>query len=122
MLAGYEGETGQGVIHLRGLPGFPAEIKDTVWLPRVATQEPDAVVVTADPRITKRPAEQLAWLEAGLTTFFLKGFASLGFHDQALRLVKWWPDIVGTASAAKKGSGFLVSVNGKIESVKPTKS
>jgi len=57
-------------------------------------------------------------LEAGLTTFFLRSFADLSFDEQAARLIKWWPEIRRQAKRAKRGAGFLISVNGRIEEIK----
>jgi hypothetical protein len=104
--------------HLRKLEGYPQQITDTAWLPKLASDHPDAVVITADPRITRGPAERAAWLEAGLTTFFLQSFAALPIDQQAWRLVKWWPQIVKRAMRSARGSGFLVTVNGEFTEVR----
>jgi hypothetical protein len=92
---------------------------DPVWLRGLGAREPDAIVISADPYISRSPHEQAAWLASGLTIFFLRSFADLTKWQQAAKLVKWWPDIVKEAKKAKKGSGFLVSVHGKIERLKP---
>ena len=57
-------------------------------------------------------------MESGLTIIFLKSFANLPLWDQAARLMKWWPEIAKNAVRAKRGTGFLVSVNGQIEEMK----
>jgi hypothetical protein len=92
---------------------------DPVWLKDLGEREPDVIVVTADPHITRGPHEQAAWLASGLTIFFLRSFADLSLGQQAANLVKWWPAIVKEARRARKGSGYLVRVNGKIEKLKP---
>ena len=109
---------GHQVVHLR--KWFPQEAKDEEWLRGLRDRgEQEAVVITADPRISRNPALQAAWLESGLTVFFLRSFADLAHWEQAARLVKWWPAIVAAARRAKPGQGFLVSVHGKVEGVTP---
>jgi hypothetical protein len=53
--------------------------------------------------------------------FFLRAFADYKHWDQAAKLVKWWPDIVASATKARRGAGFLVTANGKIEVLAPPK-
>jgi len=113
ILAILEGPAGNTVEHLRRF--YPQETEDAVWLPRLAQDAPDVVIVTADPRIARSPQERAAWLQSGLTGFFFKSFADLSSWEQAWRVVKWWPSIVSRAQAARRGTGFMVSVNGKID-------
>lgn len=113
-LAALEGEGGQEILHLRAIyPGQDAA--DTVWIPEISREHPDAIVITADPNISRRLPERAAWLESQLTMFFLRSFADLATWEQAARLVKWWPAIVKQAQHAKRGSGYQVRVNGRIE-------
>jgi hypothetical protein len=116
ILAILEGPAGNGVDHLRRF--FPQDTEDPIWLLELAKRAPDAIVVTADPRISRGKHERAAWLESGLTVFFLRSFADLPGSEQAWRLVKWWPSIVQAARKARAGSGFLVTVNGKIEALR----
>ncbi|MEK7755770.1 MAG: hypothetical protein AAB385_01000, partial [Planctomycetota bacterium] len=86
-----------------------------VWIRSLAS-EGEWTIVSGDPKITKGRYERAAWLESGLTAFFLKsGWTNLSLWDQVWRLVKFWPDIVKHAKGARPGAGFLVNVNGKIE-------
>ena len=79
-------------------------------------EEEDLIIVTADVRIGKNPQEIEAWKQAGHTIFFLKpGWTDMKFWDQAQKFTKWFPAIIGKAQFAKRGSSFIVSVNGKIE-------
>jgi hypothetical protein len=107
---------GDEVVHLR--LQYRQDTLDPVWLNGLGQREPDVVVISADPRITKNPHERAAWLESGLTIFFLRSFADLPIWGQAAKLVKWWPDIVRHAKRARRGTGFLVSVQGKIEELR----
>lgn len=116
ILAMLEGPAGNTIEHLRRF--YPQDTEDTVWLPRLAQDAPDVVIVTADPRIARSPQERAAWLQSGLTAFFFKSFADLSRWEQAWRVVKWWPSIVDRAQGGRRGTGFMVSVNGKIEQAK----
>jgi len=114
-LAALEGETGHDVVHLRRW--FPdASTDDPTWLMGLRDRgEQEAAVLTADPNIYRNQALRTAWLASGLTVFFLKSFADLPHWEQAARLVKWWPEITRAANRARRGSGFTVRINGKIE-------
>jgi hypothetical protein len=107
---------GHEVVHLR--LHYHQSTLDPVWLRGLGRREPEVVVISADPRITRSPHERAAWLESSLTIVFLKSFADLSIWDQAAKLVKWWPDIVNNVRQARPGTGFLVSVHGKIERLK----
>jgi len=107
---------GDEVTHLR--TNYAQGTLDPIWLRGLGQREPDVIVISADPNITRSPHERAAWLDSGLTIFFLKSFADLPIWQQAAKLVKWWPDIVKEAKKAKKGTGFLVTVHGKIEKLK----
>lgn len=103
---------GHTLLHLRT---FPSETKDPAWLQLFGQTDPDVIIVTADPGISRSPANRAAWLESRLTIFFLRSVADLKPGNQAWRLIKEWPEIVKHAARAKKGSGFVVSIHGKIE-------
>ena len=113
-----EGAAGQQVEHLRSIHQDQS-VPDTIWIPGLGRDHPDAIVITADPAISRKLHERAAWYESKLRMFFLRGFADLQHWDQAAKLVKWWPDVVKAASKAKRGAGYLVTVNGKIELLAP---
>lgn len=108
---------GHEVVHLR--IHYHQNTLDPIWLRGLGQREPDVVIISADPRISRSPHERAAWLESGLTIVFLRSFADLPIWDQAAKLVKWWPDIVNQVRHARPGTGFLVSIQGKIERLKP---
>lgn len=107
---------GHEVVHLRS--HYHQSTLDPVWLRGLGQREPDVIVISADTRITRSPHDRAAWLESGLTIVFLRSFADLSIWDQAAKLVKWWPDIVNSVRHARPGTGFLVSVHGKIDRLK----
>ena len=83
---------------------------------RALAQEQDLIIVTADVRIGKNPHEVEAWKQAGHTIFFLKpGWTDMKFWDQAQKFTKCFPQIIEKSKTARRGSSFVVSVNGKIE-------
>lgn len=101
------------VTHLKDQ--FPGSTDDVDWMRKLA-QEEDLIIVTADVRIGKNPQEIEAWKQAGHTIFFLKpGWTDMVFWVQAQKFVKCFPSIIEKAQGAKRGSSFIVSVNGKIE-------
>lgn len=101
------------VTHLK--EKFPPNTDDADWMKALA-KEKDWIVVTADANIGKNPHEIAAWKEAGHTIFFLKrGWLKMNFWDQAQKFVKCFPEIIRIAERAKRGSSFIVAVNGKIE-------
>jgi hypothetical protein len=72
--------------------------------------------MSESPRARKRIE---AWLDAGLTTFFLKSFSHHRLWDQAVKLVKWWPAIRDAADGAARGRGFMVGANGDVDPYTP---
>jgi hypothetical protein len=104
------------VVHLKDR--FEPNVEDEEWM-RTLAREESWVIVTADVRIRRNPHEVAAWKEAGHTVFFLKpGWTDLSFWDQAAKFTKSFPEIRSTAERARRGSGFLVGVNGKIEALR----
>jgi hypothetical protein len=110
-------EDGYVVKHLREL--FPVDTPDIEWIQRIAS-DPDWVIISGDIRISQNEFERRAWLESGLTAFFLaKGWTRLKLWDQAWRLVKWWPEIVAQAIRIKPGAGFIVPLkSARLEQLK----
>lgn len=101
------------VVHLK--EKFEANTDDSEWMTRLAKDE-GWIIITADIRIGKNPHEIEAWKQAGHTIFFLKpGWLKMPFWDQAQKFVKCFPEIIKHAEKAKRGSSFVVTVNGKIE-------
>lgn len=91
---------------------FPTDVKDEEWL-RVLGEERDWVILSGDYAITKKPHERKAWLESGLTIFFLqRGWTNIDFWTQAWKLVKWWPTIIETAQSIETGQAWGVPVSG----------
>jgi len=101
------------VVHLR--ERFKGSADDVEWMKGLAKEE-NWIIVTADLHIGTNPHEIAAWKEAGHTIFFLKrGWLNLSFWDQVHKFTKCFPQIIEKAKMAKRGSSFIVSVNGKIE-------
>jgi hypothetical protein len=105
-LRALEGEEGPKLEHLR--ERFAPETPDVDWIKTLAA-EGEWVIIPGDVRISQNQFECRAWLESGLTAFFLaKGWTGLKLWDQAWRFFKWWPDIVAQAARIRPGAGFIV--------------
>jgi hypothetical protein len=104
------------IVHLKDL--FAANEEDAEWMKKLS-QQGDWTIITGDVRIRRNPHEVRAWKEAGHTLFFLKpGWTDLKFWEQAAKFTKYLPEIIETALRARRGSAFLVNVNGKIEELR----
>ena len=96
---------------------FPPETRDEDWI-RDLGKEGDWIVISGDYRIGKSAHERAAWHQSGLTVFFLKkGWTNIPPLQQHSKLTFALADIIECASRARPGSGFSVSLNGKIELV-----
>jgi hypothetical protein len=99
------------IVHLTEI--FDAKTPDTVWIPGIKGM--GFVVVSGDPRISRNPANRAAWLESGLTAFFLDhGWMDKKLWVQAAELIRWWPIIMDTAKECTPGSGFLLPFKGSV--------
>jgi hypothetical protein len=96
---------------------FPAATKDEEWICKLGT-EGDWNVISGDYRIGKSAHERAAWHQSGLTVFFLsKGWTNIPPLLQHSKLALILDDVLEHARGAKAGSGFSISMNGKIEQV-----
>ncbi len=116
-LRALEGEEGHTLDHLR--ERFAPDTSDVDWIRTLAT-EGDWVIISGDVRISQNQFERRAWLESGLTAFFLaKGWTTLKLWDQTWRFLKWWPDIVAQAARIRPGAGFIVPLkSSKLEQLR----
>jgi hypothetical protein len=97
------------------LDKFAPDIKDEDWI-RALGREGDWIIMSGDYRIGKSVHEKRAWHESGLTAFFLKkGWTNISPLQQHSKLALLIDEIVSLAERSAPGSGFLISVNGKIE-------
>ena len=98
---------------------FPPETKDEEWITKLGA-EGGWIVISGDYRIGKSAHERAAWHRSGLTVFFLsKGWTNIPPLQQHSKLALILDDIVEHATRAQPGSGFSISVNGKINRVYP---
>ena len=96
---------------------FTASTTDVDWI-RGLGQEGGWVVISGDYRIGKNAHEREAWRASALTVFFLtKGWTNLPPLQQHSKLALLIDDIVELANRARPGTGFAISVNGKIQQV-----
>lgn len=106
------------VSHLRDEKFDPAA-PDAEWITQLA-RKGDWIIVSGDARIPKNAQNRQAWIQSGLTAFFMKkGFTKLPLWEQAWRTIRWWPAIVEQSRLVEAGAGFWVNYNtGKFEQVR----
>ena len=105
------------VIHLRDR--FPLDTADEEWLLALG-KEGAWIIISGDSRIMHSAHEKQAWHQSRLTAFFLaKGWMHLPLMEQHAKLSHCLPVILTQAQTAKAGSGFKISVNGKVEQIYP---
>jgi hypothetical protein len=116
-LRALEGDEGYNVEHLR--ERFSPDTPDVDWIRSLAA-EGDWIIISGDVRISQNQFERRAWLESGMTAFFLaKGWTSLKLWDQTWRFFKWWPDIIAQAARIRSGAGFIVPIkSSKLEQLR----
>lgn len=93
---------------------FSPDTPDPEWLPEVGRK--GWVLVTADGRINRNPAERQLLREAGMTTFFLvRDFPRMTIFEQVSCIAKWWPRIAAEAAKNRPGTHLRVNRNGSVE-------
>jgi hypothetical protein len=98
---------------------FDANTKDEDWI-RALGRESGWIVISGDYRIGKSAHERRAWHESGLTAFFLsKGWTNIPPLQQHSKLALILDDIITHAERARSGSGFTISLSGKIQQIYP---
>ena len=98
---------------------FGPSTRDVGWI-RALGEEGDWIVISGDYRIGKNAHERAAWHQSGLTVFFLsKGWTNISPMLQHSKLALFLEDVIEHAQRAEPGSGFSVSLHGKIELVYP---
>jgi hypothetical protein len=101
--------------HLQGK--FAANTKDEDWI-RALRNEGGWIVLSGDYRVGLSPHERKAWHESGLTAFFLsKGWTNIPPLQQHSKLALMLAEIIEQSSRARPGTGFSVSLSGKIQQV-----
>jgi hypothetical protein len=108
MLAAYE-RTHQ-IVHQDDDARFTQETTDIELITAIAAERPKPVFVTADASQQRDPLERKALSERNLTVIFVRrGFHQLEFHQQAVKLLTHWPEIVKQAERAKEHTAFEIS-------------
>lgn len=92
---------------------FHEGIPDTEWIPRLAAESGEWIIISGDQRIRKRPQERDIWRAAKLTAFFMAdGFANADKWEQIRWVVEKWPLIMDQAARVTPGSAFEVPRRG----------
>ena len=103
---------GHDVRHLRDT--FSPDTKDADWLPFCG--EHRLVVVTVDHAIMTVGSHERKTLEAhNVSAYFLaKGWLNMKLHEQAGKIITWWPTLEAHVVTTSPGQCFRVKQNGKI--------
>ncbi len=89
---------------------FERSISDIDWISAL-NHEGNWVVISGDMRIMKNPHEKAAWVESGLTIFFLaKAWMHISYWEKAWKIVKWWPEITSQSKRIESGTSFIVPI------------
>jgi predicted nuclease of predicted toxin-antitoxin system len=109
MLDAYDTEN--QVVHQDEDGRFTNMDEDIKIIATLADENPPPVLITADVNMyTRRPDERLALRNSNLTCVFIKkGFNNLPIHDQAVKMLKLWPQIVEQTSRCKEPTAFEIS-------------
>jgi hypothetical protein len=96
------------VVHQDDDPRFARTDADTFIIPTVAAEYPRPVFITADISMYARvPLERKALAASGMSiVFFKKGFHSLEYHTQAVKILTVWPKIVEVVADAHVPTAF----------------
>jgi len=87
---------------------FPGGTDDVDWIPALAA-EADWIIISGDAEISRHMLERKAWLDSGLTAFFLgSAWASQETWTKWTLLNSWWRTIVKDARYHPQGCGFIM--------------
>ena len=90
---------------------FPPDSSDLFYLSQLA----DCVLVTGDRRIQTRKLEAIALRQSGISALFMARFWSkLTFWDQAVWLVRHWPDTERFAASTTMGTYAEIQQHGAV--------
>ena len=109
MLDGYDQQN--HIMHQDDDKRFDCKDEDVFIVQALSQEDPKPVFITADVNMyTRKPNERKALRESGLTcVFFKKRFNNLPVHDQAMKVLKLWPEIVEQTSRCRHPYAFEVS-------------
>src|SRR5688572_24408652 len=108
MLDAYDRD--HAVAHLDDDGRVTKDTSDLEWMRTIAADEPKPVLITADVRIRRDPVERQALRDSGLTVvFFRAGFHDLDMHQQAVKLLTIWPEIVKQVSRVVEPTAFEIT-------------
>ena len=91
---------------------------DEEWIPKLGAN--GWVLISKDREQRKKPELRKALAQNRVTAFYLaKSFDHQPLMEVAWRLVKYWSKITHMGQNSRKGSQFLVDINGGVEVLPP---
>lgn len=100
------------VKHLTSLYGQGSP--DAEWLGKLGRMTTKPVVIGGDGRILRNRAEQQALKSAGLTFVLLKNWTNIGWHEQAWKMVKVFPEIVREVGTLRSPTIYEITTAPKL--------
>lgn len=96
------------ITHHREL--FAPDAKDENWIPSLVSASAEWIIVSGDTDISRHLHEKKAWLDSGITAFFMGGWwGTLPQWEKFKELIRWWPEMMKLANDHLCGAGFLVN-------------
>ena len=85
--------------------------EDTGIISILRAENPKPVFISADVNMyTRKPHERQALAESELTCVFLKKtFHNINIHEQAIKLLKLWPEVVQETSTCAYPTAFEIT-------------
>lgn len=112
MLDAYDVEN--TIRHLDDDARFTPRSADVDIINAVAADEPKPVYVTADQGNRRIPEERAALRESGMSIVFFRGrFHHIAIHDQAMKLLGIWPEVVKACERCREPMAFEITPGSK---------
>jgi hypothetical protein len=96
--------------HLDDDARFEKTSADVDIIATVAADVPKPVYVTADLANRRVPEERAALRDSGMSIVFLRGkFHHIAIHDQAVKLLRIWPEVVAACERCREPTAFEIT-------------
>jgi hypothetical protein len=106
-LDGEEGMLRVEIVSARDYP-IPKGAGDVPWIQQFA-EDDGKIIISGDAKMRGKLHEQQALSQAGLVVFFLaRRWNNANYYDKSSMLMRWWPQILKKAAAARAGNFFEI--------------
>jgi len=102
------------ITHLDDDARFEFTTPDVIWINTLAKDDSKPILITADGTIQKNPTERIALIESSLSIVFVKrSFLKLHFHQQAVKFLQIWPDLINSTGRCKVPTVFEMTAGAR---------